>query len=186
MGVEHHLLRLARIGTHEHHAAMAEPDMGDLHDHRHAVQQNDFMAPVELVGFSGSKAQRHISRGRRLAALLGPASGIAPHCIVAAVIATSAQLLKDPDQRQLLADTLRRIARQQLIEIRCPSTQLRPGLDLPLILERCLPRAQNLAHRVPRHLQVAGDLLDRLALEKMLAPNPTDRLHRQHSLHRPL
>jgi hypothetical protein len=49
--VEHHLLRLARIGAHEQHAAVAEPDMGDLHDHRRAVQQNDFVAPGELVGF---------------------------------------------------------------------------------------------------------------------------------------
>jgi len=29
MGVEHHLLRLARIGPHEHHAAVAEPLPGD-------------------------------------------------------------------------------------------------------------------------------------------------------------
>ena len=35
--VEHHLLRLARIGAHEHHTAMAEADMGDLHGRRHAV-----------------------------------------------------------------------------------------------------------------------------------------------------
>lgn len=44
MGVEHHLLRLARIGPDEHHAAVAEPDMGDLHGHRHAVDQDDLMA----------------------------------------------------------------------------------------------------------------------------------------------
>jgi hypothetical protein len=30
VGVEHHLLRLPRIGTHEQHAAVAEPDMGDM------------------------------------------------------------------------------------------------------------------------------------------------------------
>jgi hypothetical protein len=26
--------------------------MSDLHDHRHAAQQDNFVAPVELVGFS--------------------------------------------------------------------------------------------------------------------------------------
>ena len=31
VGVEHHLLRLARIGPHEQHPAVAEPDVGDLH-----------------------------------------------------------------------------------------------------------------------------------------------------------
>jgi hypothetical protein len=50
VGVEHHLLRLARIGLDEQHAAVAEPDMGGLHDHRNAIQQNDFVAPVELIG----------------------------------------------------------------------------------------------------------------------------------------
>ena len=34
MGVEHHLLALARVGPHERHAAVAEPDVGDLHGHR--------------------------------------------------------------------------------------------------------------------------------------------------------
>ena len=69
MGVEHHLLRLARIGPHEHHAAVAEPDMGDLHGHRHAVDQHDLVAPVELVGLARREDQRHIGfrRRRRLA-----------------------------------------------------------------------------------------------------------------------
>ena len=64
MGVEHHLLRLARIGPHEQHAAVTEPNMGGLHDHRHAVQQDDLVAPVELVGFTRGKAQRDIGCGR--------------------------------------------------------------------------------------------------------------------------
>src|ERR1700736_3904282 len=52
VGVEHHLLRLARIATHKQHAAVTEPDMGGLYDYRHAIEQNDLMAPVELIGFS--------------------------------------------------------------------------------------------------------------------------------------
>ena len=43
--VEHHLLRLARIGADEQHAAVTEPDMGGLYGHRHAVQQDDLVAP---------------------------------------------------------------------------------------------------------------------------------------------
>jgi hypothetical protein len=50
--VEHHLLCLPRIGPDEHHAAVAEPDMGDLHGHCHAVDQDDLVAPVELVGLA--------------------------------------------------------------------------------------------------------------------------------------
>ena len=37
VGVKHHLLRLARIAPHKQHPAVAEPDMGGLADHRHAV-----------------------------------------------------------------------------------------------------------------------------------------------------
>src|ERR1700716_65676 len=55
VGVKHHLLSLARITPHKQHAAVAEPDMSGLHDHRHATEQHDLMAPVELVGFSPRK-----------------------------------------------------------------------------------------------------------------------------------
>src|SRR6187200_2501805 len=155
--------------------------MSDLHDHRRAVQQDDFVAPVELVGLSRSKAQWDVSSGRCLPALLAPPSGVTPHSIVAAVIAAPAQFLEDPNQRQLLACSLRRITRQQLVDLCCPSSELRSRLDLTLVFEGSLARPQHLAHRIPGHPQVPGDLLDRLALEKMLTPNPTDRLHRQHS-----
>src|SRR5712664_684127 len=47
VGIEHHLLGLARIDPHEQHAAVTEPNMGGLHDHRHATQQDDLVAPVE-------------------------------------------------------------------------------------------------------------------------------------------
>ena len=55
MGVEHHLLALARVGPHVKHAAVAEPDMRHLHPHGGAVDQDDLVAPVELVGFPGAK-----------------------------------------------------------------------------------------------------------------------------------
>jgi hypothetical protein len=37
MCVEHHLLALARIGAHEHHPAVAKPDMRHLQGRRHAA-----------------------------------------------------------------------------------------------------------------------------------------------------
>ena len=63
-------------------------------------------------------------------ALLSPSLGVTTHGIVAAVIATPAQFLEDPDQRQLFARSLRRIARQQLVEFCCSLAQLRSRLDL--------------------------------------------------------
>jgi hypothetical protein len=78
-----HLLRLARIGPHEQHSAVAKPDMGDLQGHRHAAQQHNLVAPVELVGLSRSKAQRPKGCSRRLSAFLGPALRVAAHRIIA-------------------------------------------------------------------------------------------------------
>src|SRR6188472_3978001 len=100
--VEHHLLRLARIGSHEQHATVAEPDVGGLHGHRHAAQQDDLVAPVELVGFSWSEAQRNKGCSCCLPALLGPSPRVATHRIIAALISASAQFLEQPDQRQAL------------------------------------------------------------------------------------
>ena len=99
--------------------------MGDLHQHRRAAQQNNFLAPVELIGFVGRKAQRNIGRGRCLTVLIGSPHGVTAHRIVAA-IATSAQLLEDPDQRQLFTSGPNRIGRQQLLKLRRPLPQLRP------------------------------------------------------------
>jgi hypothetical protein len=45
------------------------------------------------------------------------------------------QFLKDPDQRQLLAGRLARIACQQLVEVGCPSAQFRPRLNIPPVLK---------------------------------------------------
>ena len=156
--------------------------MGDLHDHRHAAQQDDLVAPVKLEGFPRSKTQRDIGCGCRLSALLGPPPGVATHSIIAAVIASIAQFLEQADQRELLTSRLGGIAGQQGIELGCPSSELRSGLDFSFVLERGLARPQHLADRVPGHLQVPGDLLDRLALDEVLAPYPRNRLHDQHPL----
>jgi hypothetical protein len=41
--VEHHLLGLARVGPHEQHPAVAQPDVRHLHSDRRAVDQHDFV-----------------------------------------------------------------------------------------------------------------------------------------------
>ncbi len=103
VGVEHHLLRLARIGPHIEHPAMAKPHVRDLHRHRHAGQHHDLVAPVELISLARREAQRHISRRRHRRPLALPAPRIAAHRVVAALIAQRPQLLEHPDQRQPLA-----------------------------------------------------------------------------------
>src|SRR5438094_867962 len=178
--VEHHLLRLPRIDPHERHAAVTEPDMRGLHDHRHAAEQDDLVTPVELIGFPRGEGQRDVDRGRRVPARLAPPPGIAPHGIVAARIAAPAQVLEDPDERPLLTGRLGLVPRQQRVELGRPPAQLRPRLDVPVVRERRRPRPHHLADRIPRHAEIPSDLLDRLALEKIFTPNPANRLHRQH------
>ena len=114
--------------------------------------------------------------------LLGPSPGVAAQRIVATVIAAPAELLEDPDQRQLLASRLGCIAFQQFVEFSRPSSQLRSRLDRPLVLERRLSRPQYPPNRIPGHPEVPRDLLDRLAFDEVLPPNPCNRLHDQHSL----
>ena len=78
VGIEHHLLCLARIGANEHHAAMTQTHVRDLHGHRHAAQHDDLVAPVELVGLARCERQRHIG-GRRLPRMRpAPAPGVTP------------------------------------------------------------------------------------------------------------
>jgi len=181
VSVGHHLVRLTGIGAYEHHRAVAEPNMLDLHGHRHAAQQDDLVALVKLIGFSRSKGEGDVSYGRRLPMLPEPWSGISTHAVAAAVIASTAQILEDPDQRQLLASRLDRVPGKQPLELFRPSAELRSGLDLTLIPKGGLARPQNLADRVPGDMQVPREPLDRLALEEMLPPNPANRLHRQHA-----
>jgi hypothetical protein len=82
MGVKHHLLRLARIGAHEQHAAMAKPHVGDLHDHRH------FSHAWPTASHSGvaHRSRRH-SRARSGPQRAGSASDASeqvwPHCLPA-------------------------------------------------------------------------------------------------------
>ena len=131
VGVEHHLLALARIGPHEQHPAVAEPDLRHLHRHRDPGDQHHLVAPVELVGLARREAQRHERRRRRRGPLALPAGRIPPHRVVAAVVAEPAQLLEDPDQRQPLPARPRRIHRQQPVEL------LPPRPDLRLRLHAC-------------------------------------------------
>jgi hypothetical protein len=160
--VEDHLLALAGIGPHEQHPAVAEPDMRDLHRRGHPVDQDDLMAPVELVGLARIEAQRHVGGSRRLAFRPRPRRGVAPDRVVAALVAERLKLLEDPDHRQPIALRLAGVLRQHPIELILPRPDLRLRLDAALVGELRRAGPDDPAHRVPRHAQFTADLLDRL------------------------
>src|SRR6516164_1787600 len=180
VGIEHHLLRLARIGAHEQHPAVAEPDVGDLHGHRYAVKQDDLVAPVELVGFPGRKTQRHIRSGRRLTSILGPSSGVAANRIVAAIVAAIPQLLEHPDQRQTFTRRLRVIGQQQLIERVAPSANLGERLIFSVVAKLRRARADHLPHDLPRYTKIPTDRFYCLPLYEKRPTNLRNCLHDQH------
>ena len=164
VGIEHHLQRLSGIGPNEQNPAVAQANMRHLHCCGCAINQNNFMAPVELTGFAGIEAQRHIGRGRGFPDCLRPTGRIAPHRIVAAVITPVAQILINPDQRQALALRVPGILRQHLIQIGPPWIDLWTRLRGPVIAELCRTGSHHLAHRVSRYPQLPADQFDRLAL----------------------
>src|ERR1700686_1639832 len=51
------------------------------------------------------------------------------------------------------------------------------AVHLPFIFQTSLGRPRQLADRIARNPQVAGDLRGRIALDKVLASNPRNRLH---------
>ena len=59
MGVEHHLLRLTRIGANEEHPAVAQANMGHFDGGRRPIDHHNLVAPVKLTGIPQTKGQRH-------------------------------------------------------------------------------------------------------------------------------
>ena len=176
MGVEDHLLCLTRAGTDKRHPAMAEPNMGDLHCGGHAIDQNNFMAPVELIGLTGVKTERHIGRRRGFPRRLRPVRRIPAHSIVAAIVTPVAKLLVNPNQRQPLALGVSGVLGKHLIQIRPPRIDLGARLVGAIIAELRRTGPDHLANRVPRHPQFPADLLDRLLPDKIRQPDLRNRL----------
>jgi hypothetical protein len=63
------------IGTHEQHPAVAEPDVSDLRDHRHATQQDDFTTSIMARLADGIEADRdvHIDKAKAMGSALSGA-----------------------------------------------------------------------------------------------------------------
>src|SRR3984893_6602914 len=133
VGVEHHLLRLAGMGADKLHAAVAETDVRDLHDRRHAVHHDDLEAPIELVSFARRKRQRHVGVRHLARVLPAPGPGIAANSVIAALISQCPQLLEEPDQSQTFACRIAGVRRKHPVKLSFPTTQLGARLNLPLI-----------------------------------------------------
>nr|WP_255247268.1 hypothetical protein [Sphingopyxis sp. GW247-27LB] len=88
MGIEQHLLPLARIGPNIGCARGAEAHMRHLHPHRLAGDLHILVAPVELVGLSrleGHRDERRCAFASILPPRSTPARRIAAHRIIGSI-----------------------------------------------------------------------------------------------------
>ena len=154
--------------------------MRDLHDRRHPVHHNDFVAPVELIGLARRRtlaAQRHPpsrlhstspsfahngewrrSRGRSRAPVTPRKSGSG-----SVALAPALRTFRTPtvDLKLLFPSS-------KFLGAAAPTTLIRK--------RRVSSERMDLANRVAGQPQVACDLLDRLAVDmKCFTPYSTDR-----------
>jgi hypothetical protein len=178
--VEQHLLALARVRPHKQHPAVAEAHLRHLRHCRHTVDDNDLVAPVELVRLPRRERQRHIGIGLPRAARALPQPRVAAHRVVAADIAAELQLLVHAHEGQPVAPRLALVAFEQPIKHRRMGPEPRPRLrGARVAMLRCVG-PNDLAHRIAGHPQLARDRLDLLSLNEIRPPDSPDRVHRQH------
>ena len=90
--IKDHFLGFARIGRHEHLAAVGQPEVCDFHRLWHACDLDLLVTPVELANLAWRKTQWHKSLGRGwLGGLCLPAFHKALHAVIRAAIAFSLQ-----------------------------------------------------------------------------------------------
>jgi hypothetical protein len=122
---------------------------------------------VELVGLARRKAQWHIRFRRRRSALDAP---VQPRPKLGAWHGDLDRMLSDNEARSRDRLTLIRIF-EELRGLGYEGSYdavRRYAKKRSRVLEGYRSRPQNLAHRIPRYLQLAHDLLDRLALNEVL------------------
>ena len=75
-------------------AAMRQLHVRRLDDQRQTLQRDGLVAPVELVGFAGRKAQRHKGVRRRPSLLVAPRFGETMHAVMRAIVTAASQLFE--------------------------------------------------------------------------------------------
>ena len=178
--IEHQFLRLTKIGAHERHAAIRQLHMRCLDCQRQTLQRDRLVAPVELVGFAGGKAQRHKGMRRCPSLLVAPGFGETMHAVMRAVVTAASQFFEQTLRRPALSPRKCRLLLEDLGENIHPRTELGHRLHTARILERGLVAPDHLAHRRPRDAKRPHDLLNRQALLEISAPDIADHVHGHH------
>ena len=183
MGVEHHLLGLARIGPHIDRPRRAQPHVGHLHPHRLAARSQ---RPRGCSRTGTPRPARNISgtnaippSPRRPLGRQPPARRVAPHRSH-----TSPRSLPAPaGPRSASASAGHALAAPRSRPAASSRSRTGPSfgkrLLRALIVERPFSRPDRLAHHLARQPQLPRDRPDRLA-RRVLPPDPNHCLHYQH------
>ena len=124
--------------------------MSGLHRRRHAVQHDDLVAPIELVGLARRKGQRNVGRRRRARMFLPPTDRVTADGGVAAVKAKPLQFLENANQGQTLARRFLRIGLQQSLEPLSPRPKSRHRLPGSLVTKLRRPRPDDFPNHFAR------------------------------------
>jgi hypothetical protein len=90
---KHHLLGLARIGSHQEHPAVAQPEVGDLDRGRHPAEHHHLMRPVEPVGLARREPERDEDRAL-LRSGAAPSAHMTLHAVIGALVSIGTQQLE--------------------------------------------------------------------------------------------
>ena len=59
MRIQHHLMRLARVGSYKHWSAITQAEVRHFHRLFDTADIDNFLTPIKLTGFAGWKQQRN-------------------------------------------------------------------------------------------------------------------------------
>src|SRR5262249_45672743 len=179
--VEHHLLGLARVCPHERHPAVAQANLRHLGLCRHPGDDDNLVAPVELVGLTRRKDQRYVGDRRALAHAHLPLPREAAYRIVAAGVASPPQLYEHAIVGQAFAFGLLRALGEHLLQCRHVRSQPRPRLfSAHVAVLGLILGANDVPHRIACQLQITRNRLDLPLLYEVRPTNPRDRIHSHH------
>lgn len=180
MRIKDHFLRLAGIGSDKWHKAMPQAQMRDLHRHCDAIDRNDVMSPVELIGLIRIEAQRHTGGRWRFPCLPRPVDRATARSVIAAIVTQIVQLIANPNQRLSLALRLACVGFKPAIKLIFPAINRRAWLNGLVKAALGTAGSDDLPHCVPGQSKVTANLLDRFAFNEKRTPDLRNCLHDRH------
>ena len=177
MGIEHHLLRLPRVGREEALTAGGAAKVRQLDALHHPAELDLLMAPVELCRVARWEHQRNegLRAGAAPARVL-PGFHSALHAVVGPCVAGRLQILEQPPGGAPLTLRALGVLFEPALEPLRVGPQLWLGLHAPVV-DRHIALLQILLERVAREVQLTRKHADLLSVDQVAATDLGSSLH---------